>query len=439
MKEILWFRRDLRVIDNAILHGANKEVLPIFIFDTNILDSLPKNDKRVNFLYKSVQNLKKELQHMGLDLAIFYGQPEKIFAQLIKDGFNQVLCSVDYDAYAVQRDKNIEKLLPMIRVMDSFILNPLMHLKKDQSAYRMFTPFYKSLAVLTQSLHIEVLPLNKTLNKVSYDYDNVSLEEMGFEKTPLPKMLQCTPLEVLDTFKQKVASYEHDRDYFAIEGTSSLSVFLRFGLISIKEVFNTIRPLPNSECFIKELFFREFYHYILYHFPHSQTHNFNGKNVLWRESNEDYMAWCEGRTGVPIIDAAMRHLNETGQMHNRLRMIVASFFTKNLLLDWRKGEAYFALKLLDYETSSNVASWQWAASTGVDAVPYFRVFNPYTQSQKFDKQGIFIKKVLLQLKDVPSKLLHQENGCAHITDYFPAIVNIKTSRQRAISTLKEAQ
>jgi deoxyribodipyrimidine photo-lyase len=439
MKQILWFRRDLRVEDSALLHYSKGEVLPIFIFDKNILDTLPKDDKRVTFIYKSVMSLKKQLKSIGLDLAIFYGYPKEIFAQL-KDNYDEVLCSCDFDSYAIQRDNEIESLLPMQRFYDSFLIHPSNGLKADETPYRKFTPFYKNLMPLWDCDSIEEYTVSQELELCKYDFSNIpSLEYLGFEIQKLPEFLSKTAEVVLEEFILKLSSYQEARDYFYMNGTSSLSVHLRFGLISVKQVFNTIKKYPNSEFFIRELFWREFYNYILFYFPKSQFENFNGKEITWNENEEYFKAWCEGNTGVPIIDAAMKHLNNTGMMHNRLRMVVASFLTKNLFLPWMWGEKYFALKLLDYEASSNIGSWQWGASTGADSVPYFRIFNPYLQSAKFDKEGLFIKSVLKELDDIEPKLLHKENGVQSnlFLNYPNTIVNIKLSRKNAIEAFKK--
>jgi deoxyribodipyrimidine photo-lyase len=437
-KQILWFRRDLRIEDSAILHNANGEVLPIFIFDKNILDKLPKDDNRVTFIYRSVLNLKKQLQDIGLDLAIFYGYPKDIFEEL-KNQFDEVLCSCDFDSYAIQRDKNIEQLLPMQRFYDSYLIHPDDGLKSDGTPYKVFTPFYKNLMMMWDSYKIEEYELSPNIHLHSYDYSSTpTIEDLGFQIQKLPKFLYKTGFELLDEFIPKLENYQEARDYFYMDGTSNLASHLRFGLISPKQAFNKIKKYPNSEFFIRELFWREFYNSILYHFPKSEFENFNGKEIVWNENKEDFQAWCDGETGVPIIDAAMKHLNQTGLMHNRLRMVVASFLTKNLFLPWQWGEEYFAKKLLDYDASSNIGSWQWGASTGADSVPYFRVFNPYSQSAKFDKDGIFIKSVLKELKDIEPKLLHKENGVQSnlFVNYPTTIVNIKTSRADAIAKFK---
>ncbi|XOB61443.1 cryptochrome/photolyase family protein [Campylobacterota bacterium DY0563] len=442
MKQILWFRRDLRVEDSALLENANGEVLPIFIFDEEILKSLPADDKRVTFIYQSVIDLKLKLLKMNLDLAIFYGKPKDIFLKLKKLGFDEVLCSVDFNSYAKKRDDEIDTIIPLKRFIDSFILDPSKHLKNDGTPYKVFTPFYKSLNLLTQSNHIEQRAISNNILLYPFTYIEVpTLESMGFKTATLPEVLTKGVKKVLEEIHKKLSNYKEDRDFFYKDATSNLSIFLRFGIVSPLMVFNYVRNMKDSEFFIRELFWREFYNYILFHFPNSEFDNFNGIDIKWNENEDDFIRWCEGNTGIPIIDAAMRHLNETGFMHNRLRMIVASFLTKNLFIDWKKGEKYFALKLLDYEASSNIGSWQWGASTGADAAPYFRVFNPYTQSKKFDEKGIFIKSVIKELKDVDSRLFHIENGVHSnlFLSYPKAMVDISLSRRRAIEKFKEAK
>jgi deoxyribodipyrimidine photo-lyase len=441
MKSILWFRRDLRINDNAILSYAKGEVLPIFIFDTDILEKLPSDDKRVTFIYKSVLQLKSELKSIGLDLAMYHGKPKEIFEELKKQGFDEVLCSCDFDAYAIKRDKEIEKILHVRRFYDSYLLEPSLHVKSDGTPYKVFTPFYNSLSYLWQSDKIEELKPSKSLKLVQEDFPLLSLEEIGFFKQQFPSFLEKDARVLLDEFREKLLSYKEQRDYFALDASSKLSVHLRFGLISPKEVFNSIKKENGSDFFIRELFWREFYTMILYHFPKSEFTNFNGYEVTWRDDTKDFDAWCEGKTGYPLIDAAMQHLNFTGLMHNRLRMVVASFLCKNLLIDWRWGEAYFAQKLLDYEASSNIGSWQWAASTGADSVPYFRIFNPLTQSEKFDKEALFIKSVFPHLQEIEAKLFHKEGALSGtlLANYPKPIISLSYSRVRAIETFKKAR
>lgn len=444
MKQILWFRRDLRIEDNAILSNSQNEVLPIFIFDKNILNKLDKEDKRVTFIYKSVLELKDKLQVLDLDLVIFFDEPKEVFKNLKNKGFDEVLCSIDFDSYAKNRDKEIENIIPMKKYIDSFILNPKDHLKKDNTPYKVFTPFYNSLNIITQSNSIEEYKISSNLKKIEFDYSYIpTLDELGFSKQELPAFLYKSAFELLEDFQTRISNYQEDRDYFFKDASSKISVHLRFGLISPKQIFNYFKSINNIDCefFIRELFWREFYNYILFHFPESENKNFKNLEIKWNENEDDFQNWCEGKTGVPLIDAAMINLNNTGLMHNRLRMVVASFLTKNLFIDWKKGEKYFAQKLLDYEASSNIGSWQWSASTGADAVPYFRVFNPYTQSKKFDKEGVFIKSVIKDLDNIDSRLFHIENGVQSnlFIDYSKAIVDIKLSRKRAIQKFKEVK
>lgn len=446
MKTILWFRRDLRITDSAILSYAKDEVLPIFIFDKNILDKLASDDKRVTFIYQSVLKLKEDLKSIGLDLAIFYSTPKEVFTKLKSQGFDEVLVSVDFDDYAKKRDKEISQIIPLKRFTDCFILNPKNHLKKDETPYKVFTPFYKALYPIWQSDKIEEYQTNTNLKKMQFDYDFIpTLESMGFEKQELIEFLNKSAQELVEDFETKIKDYKESRDFFFKNGTSNLAVHLRFGLISPRELFNKIKKLKASseqiDFYIRELFWREFYNYILFHNPKSEFDNYNCIDVKWNNDENEFKAWCEGNTGVPIIDASMRHFNKTGTMHNRLRMIVSSYLTKNLLIDWKWGEKYFASKLLDYEASSNIGSWQWAASTGADAVPYFRIFNPYLQSKKFDKDGIFIKSVIPQLKEMEPKLFHIENGASSslFCDYPKSIVDISLSRKQAIEKFKRAK
>ena len=445
MKQVLWFRRDLRVVDSEILANAKDEVLPIFIFDKNILNKLPKDDKRVTFIYKTVLELKENLQKIGLDLAIFYSNPKDVFIELKNQGFDEVLTSIDFDIYAKTRDEECEKILPIKRYTDSFLIYPNDVLKADKTPYKVFTAFYNSLEFLHSSNNIKEFETPKNLKKSKFDYSFIpTLNDLGLKKQDLPDFLYKSADELIDIFSKKIENYQENRDYFYLDASSNLSVHLRFGLISPRTLFNKIKrlnaPKKQIDFFIRELFWREFYNYILYHFPKSQFENLNSIKVNWNQNEDDFKNWCEGNTGVPIIDASMRYLNQTGLMHNRLRMVTSSYLTKNLLIDWRKGEEYFALKLLDYEASSNIGSWQWAASTGVDAVPYFRVFNPYLQSKKFDKDAIFIKTVLKDLKDISPKVIHTENSVQEdiFLNYPRQIVGINYSRNRAIMEFKRA-
>ncbi|MBE0491967.1 MAG: deoxyribodipyrimidine photo-lyase [Sulfurospirillum sp.] len=440
MKSILWFRRDLRVNDNAILAHAKGEVLPIFIFDTNILSGLDRDDKRVSFIYQSVLQLKIDLQILGLDLAVYYGDPELIFAQLKQDGFKSVLCSCDFDAYALQRDRQIETILEMKRFYDSYLLHPSLHVKADSTPYRVFTPYYKALHPLWMSDYIEQFVPAKNLQLAKANFTSVpTLSDMGFVMQKLPDFLYKSSSDHLEDFVAKIEHYKENRDFFALDGTSNMGIRLRFGLISPKQIFNRVKREVGSEFYIRELFWREFYAYILYHFPQTQYENFNDSEVAYENNERYFQAWCDGETGFPLIDATMRHFNQTGLMHNRLRMITASFLCKNLLIDWRWGEQYFAKKLLDYEASSNIGSWQWAAGTGADAAPYFRIFNPCLQSEKFDAQAKFIRSIIPQLAQCTPKSLHVEGGLGEnlFLDYPKPIISLAVSRQKALAAFSK--
>ncbi len=436
MRQILWFRRDLRIHDSGILAEAKDEVLPIFIFDSNILNALSADDKRVTFLFEAVRELRSQLRLLGLDLAIFYGDPIEIFSRFKEEGFDEVVASVDFDAYAKERDAKVENLLTFKRVYDCFLLHPEDVLKVDNTPYKVFTPFYKTAIVGFEDTVMLKSPA-QNLKLIPWETEDITLEKMGFTAQKLPELLRQSVREKLVLFKSKVFSYDNERDYFYKEAGSDLGMYFRFGLISVKELFSIMIAWRKEglevETFIRQLFWREFYNYILYHFPESEIENFDGSDIPWSNDSVLFEKWCEGKTGVPIIDAAMIHLKNTGKMHNRLRMITASFLTKNLLIDWRWGEKHFAKYLLDYEASSNIGSWQWAAGTGADAAPYFRIFNPYLQSKKFDSEGLFIKSILPKIREVDAKLFHMENGLSQ------SIVDIKASRKLAIAVFKRAK
>jgi len=447
MKQILWFRRDLRIEDNAILSNSTNEVLPIFIFDINILNKLSKDDKRVTFIYQTLLNLQNRLKKIDLDLYIFYGDPLDILKKLVNTyNINEILSSCDFDEYSIKRDTEISSIIKMNKFYDSFILHPNDGLKKDNTPYKVFTPFYKSQDYIHSSSEIKEYKIQNNLKLIKLDnHKNILLDDMKFIKQKLPDFLYKSININLKDFISKLEKYSINRDFFNINATSQLSIYLRFGLISPRQIFNIIKKLnieyKYKESYIRQLFWREFYTYLLYHFPKSEFENFNNLKIDYSNNIEHFKKWCEGNTGIPIIDASMQYLNKTGLMHNRLRMIVSSFLTKNLFINWKLGEKYFASKLLDYEASSNIGSWQWAASTGADSVPYFRVFNPYTQSKKFDKDAIFIKSVIKKLENIDPKLIHKEYGLKDnlFINYPKPIVDISISRNLAIQTFKNAK
>ncbi len=451
MRRILWFRRDLRVEDNPLL-AQDGEVFPIFIFDSNILSKLPANDKRVTFIFNTVSSLKTKLQKIGLDLAIFHGNPPDIFKALAEN-FDEVVASGDYDSYALERDRKVSHLLHFNYQSDTYIFRTKEVLKSDSTPYLVFTPFYNKAKTLFTSKHLEIIP-NTTQKLFDFEYNvlhnfsnnivsklDISLESIGFVEQTLTKEQLLTPQEKLDIFSTKISAYSNDRDYLALNATSELSIDLRFGTISIREVLRWLQVQKkkgiDTEPFFRQLIFRDFYAMLLYHFPYLESQNFrykfNGIN-----NNEYYEAFCSAKTGVPIVDAGLRQLLETGEMHNRVRMIVASFFTKNLLLPWQWGEAFFAQHLMDYDASSNILSWQWSAGTGVDPQPYFRIFNPYTQSMKFDKNGGYIKRYVPELSNISIKFLVDEVKLYSyaILNYPQPIVNYKESSKKALEYFK---
>lgn len=447
MKRILWFRRDLRVKDNPLL-SLGGDVLPIFIFDTNILDSLQKNDKRVSFIFWHVEILKQELLACGLELKVFYGKPDDVFDSLACGKFDEVVATGDYDAYAKERDLQISHKLHFRYIQDTYIFKHNDVLKDDGSPYLVFTPFYKKARIILESKNIDELLMAKhTL--VNEDYNGIAkvqkekvtklpfeIASIGFEQVDFHMPSSHNKLEAL---KGKLHNYKEQRDYLISDVTSHLSVDLRFGTIGVREILRFLFANKNLdiEPFLRQLIFRDFYAYELFHMPRIENENykysFNGI-----EDAKMYKAFCEAKTGVPIVDAGVRELLQTGNMHNRVRMVVASFFTKDLLLPWQWGERFFAQHLLDYDKASNVLSWQWSAGTGVDPQPYFRVFNPYLQSKKFDKEALYIKQYVPELRHVESKFLHDENYLFNtkIQDYPKPIVHHKEAAKKAIEVFK---
>jgi deoxyribodipyrimidine photo-lyase len=396
-KAIFWHRRDLRIHDNIGLNKALsscREVQPIFIFDTTILESLPANDQRVVFIHSEVSRLKSLYQHHGSDLHVHFGDPVELLPTLVKQGqYERLYTNRDYEPYARKRDKKIFSLLEkedilFIGTKDHVIFEKNEVIKDDGKPYTVFTPYAKKWKVKFNETNWQILSNDHLLQALAKGNPKpmLSLEEMGFISTMHSAI---PPREIPEV---KISTYGKLRDFPALNGTSRLSIHLRFGTISIREL--ALRATEVSETFLNELIWRDFYQMIIYHFPLSVTQAFKPiyDLVEWENNEEHFKAWCEGKTGYPLVDAGMRELNETGFMHNRVRMVVASFLTKHLLIDWRWGEAYFAQKLMDFELASNVGGWQWAASSGCDAAPYFRVFNPTAQQEKFDKQFIYIRQ-----------------------------------------------
>jgi deoxyribodipyrimidine photo-lyase len=401
---IHWFRRDLRLHDNTALYQAlisGYPVLPIFIFDREILDQLKEDktalteDKRVVFIHESLKLLKEQLRSLGSDLWVFYDQPLSAWNKILsKWPIARVYTNHDYEPYARLRDEQVSNLLQAKGISfhtfkDQCLFEKDEVLKDDGSPYTVFTPYSRKWRSVMIQQPFRVQSVGQHSDKYFKHIEDSSipsLESMGFKDLEVD--FPSASVEEL-----VLAKYAEQRNFPAIRSTSRLGVHLRFGTISIREL--AIKALQNGyETFLNELVWRDFYMMILWHFPHVVQGAFRKEydNIPWRNDAEDFERWCQGKTGYPIVDAGMRELNATGFMHNRVRMIVASFLTKHLLIDWRLGEAFFAKKLLDFELSSNNGGWQWAAGSGCDAAPYFRVFNPELQTQKFDPKGIYIRQ-----------------------------------------------
>ena len=393
---VFWFRRDLRLEDNAGLFQAlesDEEVLPIFIFDETILSQLPKDDARVTFIHQQLEKIQTQLQAIGKSLAVFHGNPFEVFIRLINENqIKTVFANHDYEPYARKRDLELYHLFKDENIgfktsKDQVIFEKNEVVKDDGTPYVVYTPYsnkWKDNFSKTKLIHCKSEEL---LNKITlHSYSFLNLKDIGFE----PSSIQVTPYDISDSL---IDNYEETRNFPAINKTSYLGTYLRFGAVSIRKIVAKALESKN-ETFLKELIWREFFMQILWHFPQTINSSFRPKydNIKWYNDEDLFQKWCDGKTGYPFVDAGMRELNATGHMHNRVRMIVASFLCKHLLIDWRWGETYFAIRLLDYEQASNVGNWQWAAGSGVDAAPYFRIFNPTEQLKKFDKDLIYIKK-----------------------------------------------
>ncbi|WP_421811777.1 cryptochrome/photolyase family protein [Flagellimonas sp.] len=429
---LFWFRRDLRLDDNVGFYQALQNdvpVLPLFIFDTEILENLPKTDARVSFIHEQVQKLSNQLStDYGSGIAQFYDTPDAVFKKLLQDyTIEAIYTNHDYEPYAKKRDSQIKELLaqkdiPFKTFKDQVIFEKEEVVKDDGDPYVVYTPYMRKWkGNFNPSIHLMEYDTLSDLRKNLYQTKSLpqlSLEDMGFEESTI-KVPDFTVSSEL------IQKYEDTRDYPAKEkGTSRLGPHLRFGTVSIRKMVKKAIDEKN-ETFWNELIWREFFMQILWHFPHTVNKAFRPKydRIEWRNNQVEFEKWKAGETGYPLVDAGMRELNETGYMHNRVRMLVASFLCKHLLIDWRWGEAYFAEKLLDYEMASNVGNWQWAAGSGVDAAPYFRIFNPTTQIKKFDKEKEYINEWVPNLQEL---------------SYPEPMVDHKMARERCLKTYKEA-
>lgn len=394
---IFWFRRDLRLEDNTGLYQALASgfpVLPIFIFDKSILNSIEnKNDRRVDYIHQALSIINLELKEYHSKLTSFYGNPLKVFQELYAEyDIQMVFCNRDYEPYAIKRDKEIyhyfqAQNIPFRGFKDQVVFDKNEIVKNDGKPYTVYTPYSKKWKELFTEKDTIAHKADFT-RFLKQDFSEIhSLENIGFNRTDINFEAPKLDAVIID-------EYDKHRDFPALDLTTKLGIALRFGTVSIRKCVNF--ALQHNQTWLNELIWREFFMQILYHFPKVVNHSFKAKYdfILWRNNEQEFELWCSGKTGYPIVDAGMRQLNETGYMHNRVRMIVASFLCKHLLIDWRWGEAYFAQKLNDYDLSANNGNWQWAAGSGCDSTPYFRIFNPCLQTQKFDKNLDYIKRWL---------------------------------------------
>ena len=417
-----WFRRDLRLEDNVGLYLALQShypVIPLFIFDETILERLPNNDPRVGFIHESLAAIHTHLLELGVSLLVIKGKPLHVWESLLQDySIQEVFWNKDYEPSAIQRDADVSNVLSangckVAAFKDQVIFEEAEIVKADGLPYTVYTPFknkwlekYNTIAPIQE---FDASPYFSNFFKSEFDFP--SLEQIGF----IPSAIKVKPHNL-----KLVTNYHETRDFPALDSTSYLSPHLRFGTVSIRKLVNW--AVRKNTVFLSELIWREFFMQILFHFPKVQNSNFKSAydGIQWRNNEDDFKRWCEGKTGYPMVDAGMRQLNETGYMHNRVRMVVASFLCKHLLIEWQWGEAYFAEKLLDYEMAANVGNWQWAAGTGCDAAPYFRVFNPEIQQKKFDEKGIYIRQWIAEFD----------------LGYGQPMVEHAMARDRAIATYK---
>lgn len=424
-----WHRRDLRIDDNAGLWYALKNELsvqPIFVFDTDILEKLSeKNDRRVDFIHRRVSELKTAYRKVGGDLWVFYGTPVEILKTLIQTHHPlSIYTNSDYEPYARQRDAEVEKILldksiRFVAVKDHVIFDPREILKDDGRPYMVFTPYANKWHAMLDAYQMRSYPTRSYLNHLHQPttvQSLITLQQVGFDATDINADTPTLPDPEL------LQHYQERRNFPAIEGTSRLSVHFRFGTISVR---NAIRhALPHSHTWSNEMAWRDFYHTLLWHYPqHQKAFKPAYDRIPWRDAPEEFERWCSGNTGYALVDAGMRELNATGFMHNRVRMLTASFLTKHLLIDWRWGEDYFAKKLIDFDLAANNGGWQWASGSGCDAAPYFRIFNPTEQAKKYDPQSAYIRRWIPEIDS---------------TEYPTPMIEHSFARERALRTYKAA-
>ena len=425
---IFWFRRDLRLHDNkALFHALQSEekILPIFIFDIDILKKIPKDDARISFIYSELKAMNTHLESFGTEIKMFHGNPKEVFKSLMKNyTIAKVFTNHDYEPYAIKRDLDIKKLVSSNKIdfqtyKDQVIFERNEITKKDGKPYVVYTPYSRKWLEKYETDKPENYPSEDLLDRLykKTKSETLTLSDIGFIETNIPIKNYIFNSRIIN-------EYEETRNFPALDNTSKLGPHLRFGTVSVRQMVSRADAHENK-IFLKELIWREFFMQILWHFPETHKNSFKSKydRIIWRNNEKEFQKWCEGNTGYPMVDAGMRQLNKTGFMHNRVRMLVGSFLCKHLLIDWRWGEAYFAEKLHDYEMSSNVGNWQWVAGTGVDASPYFRIFNPTSQIQKFDKELKYIQKWVPDFQEIT---------------YPSPMVDHKFARERCLKTYKDA-
>ena len=424
---VFWFRRDLRLDDNLGLNAAlssGLKVIPIFIFDTEIINKLEKNDLRIKMIHAALVKLNDAMLGNRCNVGMYLGNPKAVFESLLKKyKIKSVYTNRDYEPYALERDKSIKSFLEKKNVTyksfkDQVIFEKDEVVKDDGNPYKVYTPYSRKWIEKLNARGFETCKSETKLNSLaSLELPYLTLKEIGFDEKEFD-----IPLFNIDS--KTIEKYEETRNFPYLNSTSRIGAHLRFGFVSIRKLVEKALKKSNK-TYLKELIWREFFMQILWHFPYTQEKSFKPKydRIKWLNNDEEFKKWCEGNTGYPLVDAGMRELNQTGFMHNRVRMLVGSFLCKHLLIDWRWGEKYFAKKLLDYEMSSNVGNWQWVAGCGVDASPYFRIFNPKEQIKKFDKDFKYIKKWVPEFQ---SSLYPKE------------IIDHKFARNRCLETFKAA-
>lgn len=480
---LVWFRRDLRDFDHAALYHALKEcntVYTVFVFDTTILDKLThKEDRRVEFIWESIEELKTVFHSQQHPFLVLHGDPKELLPSLAKHlNVDAVYCNHDYEPEALARDTQVEKTLSQLNIQfhsykDQVLFEKSEVLTQTGKPYGVFTPYKNSHLKQLNDFYLKSYPVDcyrhhlanitepavaSTIHAwLQHHPSPTSLNMMGFKPTNLREMKLPTGMSggkaLFEDFTQRMRQYKEARDFPGVKGVSYLSVHLRFGTVSIRHLARTAfhQGGLGAETWLNELIWRDFYFQILHHRPdlaNGRAYKAEYESLAFQNNTSWFQAWCEGNTGYPIVDAAMRQLNQTGYMHNRLRMITASFLVKDLLIDWRWGERYFAQQLIDYDFAANNGGWQWAASTGCDAQPYFRIFNPVSQSEKFDPQGKFIRKYLPELQRCSDKEIHapwlipplrlQSLGIILGKEYPHPIVNHSVQREKALSIYKQA-